>query len=77
MLCTGGEIRTNPKGTFSPGLLLLDTLGLGRPESSHRHQLYVDTGGNLGHIPGAMDNRDTWQERERERVGELPTISTP
>ena len=37
-----------------------------RPAGTYIHQLYADTGCSLEDLPGAMDDRDGWQERVRE-----------
>ena len=34
---------------------------------TYLHQLCGDTGGSLEDLPGVMDDRDGWGERERER----------
>ena len=46
------------------------------PTRKHLHQLYLDTGCNLEDLPGAMDERDGCQKREREREsgGELERV---
>ena len=38
----------------------------GRPAETYIQQLCADTGYSLEDLPGAMDNRDGWQERVRE-----------
>ena len=38
----------------------------GRPARTYIQQLYADTGCSLEDLPGAMDDRDRWQERFRE-----------
>ena len=57
--------------------ILLWTLSLwrakaGRPAKTYIQQFCVDTGCNLEDLPGAMDDRDRWQERVREvRAGSV------
>ena len=57
MLTTAGEVRTNTKVTFSYGLLHMDT-----PVSAEQQSLtYINSSRTQ---PGAMDDRDGWQESQ-------------
>ena len=38
---------------------------IGRPTRTDSYQIYTDIGCSLGDLPGAMDDRDEWRERER------------
>ena len=42
----------------------------GRPVGIYIHQFCAETGCHLEDLPGAMYDRDGWQERERERERE-------
>ena len=46
---------------------------VGRLARTYLHQLCIDTKGNLEELPGAMDDRDRWEERMRVR--EICTVS--
>ena len=37
------------------------------PARNYLHQLCADRGCSLEDLPGAMDNRDRWREREKSR----------
>ena len=38
------------------------------PTYKDLHQLCMDTGCNLGNLPGMMKDKDGWREREKERL---------
>ena len=48
---------------------------IGWPARNYLHQLCAHTGCGLENLPGAMDDRDGWWERERERVREVHASS--
>ncbi len=65
-------ILINPGSNISQSDVLLCTstdegASVGRPASTYLHQLCADTGCSLEDLPGAMDDRDRWRERERKR----------
>ena len=39
---------------------------MGQSSKTHIHQLGTDTRCNLENLPGAIDDRDGWRERERD-----------
>ena len=51
--------------TFSNGALHMDVRG---PTRTYVQQLYADTRCGLENLPWAMDDRDAWGERVREKV---------
>ena len=59
---TAGEV-----GTISDILLWTPSHGrakAGRPARTYKQQLCADTGCSLEDLPGAMDNREGWQESQ-------------
>ena len=48
-----------------------------RPTRNYFPQLYTDTGQSLEEQPEAIDDRDTWPERERERERERECRENP
>ena len=50
-------------------------VSVGRLARTYLHQLCADTRCNLEDLPGDMNDRDRWRERERESLG-IRAVST-